>query len=146
MSDNIFVDTNVLVYCRDTSKLEKQARALEWVAYLWETGAGRLSMQVLSEFYAVVTGKLKPGMNAANAREDVEDLFTWKPLPLSQDLILAAWAIQDQNAISWWDALIVAAAKSQRCSILLSEDFQHGQDFQGMRVVNPFAMTPADLP
>ena len=81
-----------------------------WITYLWGSGSGRISTQVLSEYYAVVTRKLKPGMDAASAREDVEDLFAWKPLPLSEDLMLDAWAIQDQNAITWLDALIVAEA------------------------------------
>ena len=75
MNGSIFVDTNVLVYTRDASHPDKQTRAAEWISHLWKTGNGRLSLQVLTEFYAVVTGKLKPGMEVATAREDVENLF-----------------------------------------------------------------------
>ena len=145
MSANIFVDTNVLVYSRDPSKLDKQTRAAEWISHLWKTGSGRLSVQVIAEFYAVVTGKLKPGMDIANAREDVEDLFSWQPLPMTPDLITEAWSVQDLLHLSWWDSLIVSAAKILQCTYLLSEDFQHSQDFQGIRVINPFRMKPVEL-
>ena len=145
MNGNIFVDTNVLVYSRDTSKLVKQTRAAEWISHLWETGTGRLSVQVLAEYYAVVTGKLKPGMETASAREDVEDLFSWRPLPMTPDLIAGAWVFQDLFHLSWWDSLIVSAGKILQCTYLLSEDFQHSQDLQGIRVINPFRMRPSEL-
>jgi len=145
MSGSIFVDTNVLVYTRDASKLDKQTQAAEWVSHLWKNGTGRLSMQVITEFYAVVTGKLKPGMEAASAREDVEDLFTWQPLPITPDLIAEAWFVQDLFHLSWWDSLIVSAAKILQCTYLLSEDFQDSQDFHGIRVINPFRMRPGEL-
>ncbi len=139
MNGSIFVDTNILVYGRDASKRDKQTRAAEWIAHLWETGTGRLSVQVIAEYYAVVTGKLKPGMEPATAREDVEDLFPWRPLPMTPDLIAEAWGIQDIFHLSWWDSLIVSAAKVLQCTYLLSEDFQHSQDFHGLRVINPSA-------
>lgn len=145
MNGSIFVDTNVLVYTRDASKPDKQAQATEWISHLWKTGNGRLSLQVVAEFYAVVTGKLKPGMEVANAREDVEDLFAWQPLSMTPDLITEAWSAQDLFHLSWWDSLIVSAAKILQCTYLLSEDFKHSQDFQGIRVINPFRMKPADL-
>jgi predicted nucleic acid-binding protein len=145
MNGNIFVDTNVLVYSRDASKLDKQTRASEWISHLWKSGTGRLSVQVIAEYYAVVTGKLKPGMEIASAREDVEDLFSWRPLPMTPDLIAEAWVIQDAFHLSWWDSLIIAAAKTLQCTYLLSEDFQHSQDLQGIRVINPFRIRPAEL-
>jgi predicted nucleic acid-binding protein len=145
MSARIFVDTNILVYCRDSAKPEKQKRADEWISYLWQTGNGRLSMQVISEYYSVVTGKIKPGLDTTSAREDVTDLLTWQPLPLTAELIDEAWKLQDQLQLSWWDSLIVAAAITLRCEVLLSEDFQHGQIFYGLKVVNPFLMMPYEL-
>ena len=145
MNGSIFVDTNVLVYSRDASQLEKQVRAAEWISHLWTTGSGRLSLQVISEYYAVVTGKLKPGMEVTSAREDVVDLFTWQPLPMTPDLIAEAWIVQDLFRLSWWDSLILAAAKILQCNYLLSEDFQDAQNFQGIRVVNPFRIRPDGL-
>ena len=58
----VFVDTNVLVYGRDATDPVKHARASEWVAHLWERGNGRLSMQVLQEYYVTTTRKLRPGL------------------------------------------------------------------------------------
>lgn len=145
MNGSIFVDTNVLVYARDAAKPDKQNQAAEWISHIWESGNGRLSLQVLAEFYAVVTGKLKPGMEVANARQDVEDLFAWEPLPITPDLIAEAWMVQDLFHLSWWDSLIVSAAKILQCTYLLSEDFQHAQNFQGIRVINPFLKRPGEL-
>jgi len=145
MNGNIFVDTNILVYSRDASKRDKQTRADEWISHLWKTGTGRLSVQVITEYYAVVTGKLKPGMDAAIARKDVKDLFSWQPLPMTPDLIAEAWDIQDVFHLSWWDSLIVSAAKVLQCTYLLSEDFQHSQDFQGLLIINPFRIRPGEL-
>ena len=145
MTARIFVDTNVLVYTRDASTLEKQVQAAEWMSYLWRVGNGRLSMQVVTEYYSVVTKKLKPGMDSIRAREDVEDLLAWQPLPLTTDLVLDAWQVQDLFQLSWWDSLIVSAARMQKCSYLLSDDFQHAQDFQGVRVINPFMLKPSEL-
>ena len=112
MNGSVFVDTNVLVYARDTSKPDKQAQAAEWISHLWKSGNGRLSTQVLAEFYAVVTGKLKPGMEAVSAREDVSDFFSWQPLPVTLDLIIETWSVQDLFHLSWWDSPIVSAAKT----------------------------------
>ena len=71
MAADVFVDSNVLVYARDTSEPEKQKKALAWIECLWSSGAGRLSFQVLQEFYVPVAEKLKPGLDVAHARSDV---------------------------------------------------------------------------
>ena len=63
MSAKVFVDTNVLVYCRDASEPEKQAQTAAWMASLWEQKTGRLSFQVLQEYYVTVTAKLSPGLS-----------------------------------------------------------------------------------
>jgi len=79
MSDNIFVDTNVLVYSRDLSEPEKQPQALAWMNHLWSTRTGRTGFQVLQEFYVTVTQKLVPGLDQESAREDVRSLLSWGP-------------------------------------------------------------------
>jgi dipeptidyl aminopeptidase/acylaminoacyl peptidase len=53
-----------------------------------------------------------------------------------------AWLIQDRYRLPWWDALIVSSAQAADCTFLLSEDFQEGQDFGGVRVVHPFSVSP----
>ena len=141
----VFVDTNVLVYARDSSERAKHVRAQEWVRALWETRAGRLSAQVLHEYYVTVTRKLVPGLPIDDARRDVRDLSQWRPLSLEESILEQAWAEQDIRCLSFWDALIVAAAKRADCDHLLSEDLQHGQDLGGVVVVDPFRSEPDDV-
>lgn len=140
----VFVDTNVLVYARDRADERKQARALSWMRHLWETGEGRLSVQVLQEFYVTTTRKLSPGLSPDEARADVEDLSAWRPIQIDTDAIRAAWSIEDRFGLSFWDALIVAAAHVAACDVLLSEDLRHGLDLDGVRVVDPFRTPVAD--
>ncbi len=80
MSVRVFVDTNVLVYARDSSEPEKQPRAAQWLEKLWRARAGRLSLQVLQEYYVTVTQKLDPGLDLARARSDVRALAAWQPI------------------------------------------------------------------
>ena len=143
--DRVFVDTNVLVYNRDATEALKQQKASAWLDYLWRSGTGRISFQVLEEFYSAVTTKLKKRLSIQEARGEVEDLLAWVPLPVDKEVIKEAWIVQDRHHLSWWDSLIVAAARLLGCRYLLSEDLQHGQDFQGVRVVNPFLQSPEDL-
>jgi predicted nucleic acid-binding protein len=143
MSDRrIFVDTNVLVYLRDSRRPERQRQAAEWAGHLWEARVGRLSVQVLHEYYVTVTAKLQPGLPVEEAQEDVLALEAWSPLPLTAKLIQAAWEEQARWGFSFWDSLIVAAARAQDCSLLLTEDLSHGQDLDGVRVVSPFLEAP----
>jgi len=143
MSAAIFVDTNVLVYSRDASEPLKQKRAMAWMAHLWRTRTGRLSFQVLHEFYVTVTHKLKPGLNSESARRDVRSLLPWHPVPLDARVIEGAWLIEDRYRMSWWDALIVSAAQATDCRYLLTEDFQEDQVLGNVQVVNPFRRSPA---
>jgi len=139
----VFVDANVLVYARDASHAAKQQAAANWIDFLWRSGDGRLSTQVLSEFYVAVTRRLDPGMTVADARADVRDLLAWRPVPITGELLTEAWHVQDRFHFAYWDALIVAAARGAECNRLLSEDLQDGQDLDGVSVVNPF-LTPPD--
>lgn len=142
MADRVFVDTNVLVYFRDSTEPAKQAAAAEWMAHLWERGSGRVSQQVLREYYVTVTGKLDPGLPAAEAREDVLAFRAWNPLEADLGLIEDAWTLEDRYRLSFWDALIVAAARRLGCSVLLTEDLQDGQDLDGLVVWSPFTHGP----
>ena len=142
MTEKYFVDTNVLIYCRDLTAGKKQNQALEWMKSLWENRSGRLSTQVLNEYYYAVTQKLKPGISAELARKDVQDLFAWKPVPMDEAVIASSWQIQDNYSISFWDSLIVAAAQIADCKFLLSEDFSERQEYSGLTVINPFHQTP----
>lgn len=145
MTAPVFVDTNVLVYSLDQREPEKQDRAREWLDRLWATHRGRISFQVLQEFYVIVTRKLDPGLAAEAARKIVRALWAWQPVAIDERSFRAAWDIQDRFQLSWWDALIVASARSAQCSVLLTEDLQHGQDLDGLRVIDPFQVAPNDV-
>ena len=126
------------MYARDAAHPEKQQRASQWMSYLWQERAGRLSFQVLQEFYVTVTTKLRPGLPVAAAREEVRTLMTWKPVTIDEPVVECAWVVQDQHGFSWWDALIVGAAQTARCRYLLTEDLQDGQQLDTLLVINPF--------
>ena len=145
MSVKVFVDTNVLVYARDASEPEKQARAANWMATLWERRAGRLSYQVLQEFYVTVTVKLSPGLDKELARREVRAFRAWQPITANYRVLEGAWLLQDRYRLPWWDALIVAAAQLSECQYLLSEDFQEGLDLGNLKVIHPFHQRPDDL-
>ncbi len=138
----VFVDTNVLVYARDASEPLRQPVARAWLDHLWAAGAGRLSTQVLNEYYVTVTHKLKPGLPASAARADVLDLGTWRPIAIDGHVIETAWTIEDRYGLSWWDSLIVASAQHLECDRLLSEGLQAGQRFGGVTVIDPFTTEP----
>jgi predicted nucleic acid-binding protein len=142
----VFVDTNVLVYARDASEPEKQPQAAAWIEHLWRTRTARLSFQVLHEYYAATTRKLKPGLTPDQARADVRDLLAWRPVPAGAELLEAGWSVEDRFGLSCWDALIVAAARVAGCEYLLTEDLQHGAELEGLRVVSPFRAAAGALP
>lgn len=145
MSELVFVDTNVLVYQRDASEPAKQPKAKAWVDGLWTHRTGRLSSQVLQEYYQTVTRKLRPGLGRDEARQDVRDLTSWAPVPISAAVLDGAFEVEDQFGLSFWDGLIVAAARQASCRYLLTEDLQDGQDLGSVRVVNPFRHDATEL-
>ena len=136
MTVRSFVDANVFVYARDPRDPRKQARAAQWLELLWNERAGRTSMQVLCETYVVLTRKR--GTPADDAWRRVERYFAWNPQPIDERILRAAREIQYAHPLSWWDAMVVAAAQVQACSVLLTEDLQDGQVFGSLRVRDPF--------
>lgn len=134
-----FVDTNILVYARDTNEPAKHQRANEVLRALWENRNGRISGQVLQEYYVTVTRKLKPGLTPSEAREDVRNLLTWRPRPVSPQIWERAWEIEEGWSLSWWDSLIAASALESGATTLLSEDMQDGLVIFSIKIVNPFA-------
>jgi len=143
MTAPVFVDTNVLIYALDTADPRKQAAAREWRTELWKRRQGRISFQVLQEFYAKVARQWPKTRNLARA--EVRDLLAWQPVTIDGAILETAWRIQDRYQLSFWDALIVAAAHSLSCRYLLSEDLQAGQNIEGLIIVNPFHTDPASL-
>lgn len=135
MSERFFLDTNILLYAADGDAGDKQARAQSILHRALTTGLGVLSTQVLQEYFVVATRKLQVG--AADARRNVELLATLEVVSIDVERILGAIDLHRLNAISFWDALIVRCAATAGCRTLLSEDLQHGQVLDGVRVENP---------
>jgi predicted nucleic acid-binding protein len=140
MTGPCFVDANVFVYTRDTRDASKRARALQWIFHLWQERLGRTSIQVLSEYYAVATRKLTPGVSAGEAWDYVQELFAWQPQPIDEALLKRAHEIERRWRLSWWDSMVVAAAQLQDCALLLTEDLQDGAVFGGVTVRSPFTL------
>jgi predicted nucleic acid-binding protein len=142
-AERFFVDSNVLLYRVDPVERPKRQRAGIWLDRLWEGGAGRVSWQVLHEFYWNAVKKM--GLAPDRGREMVEDLAQWRPVDTSIGLIQQAWHWVDSAQLPYWDALIVAAAERSGAQYLLSEDFQTGRRFGEVRVVNPFDREPSEF-
>src|SRR5437879_5090485 len=104
MTVAVFVDTNVLIYASDSRDVKKHVIANDWMQHLWSTRTGRLSYQVLQEFYYNVTQKLRPGLSREEARLEVEHLLAWEPQPISEAGLHKAWSLQDAHGLSWWDS------------------------------------------
>jgi predicted nucleic acid-binding protein len=138
MTAACFVDANVLVFACDAGSPLKQQVALSLLGRLWREQSGRTSVQALNEFYTVVTRKLQNPLEPDSAWREVDELLQWSPQPIDASLMAMARQIESRCRLSWWDALIVAAAKAQHCGVLYSEDLQHGATIDGVRICNPF--------
>ena len=136
----IFVDTNILIYALDAREPSKQRVAQDWLSRCWQERSGRISTQVLNEFYVNLV-RLNGDAFKVRARAEIRHLMAWNPCPIDTALLETAWNIADEVQISHWDSLIVAAAVQQQCETLLSEDLQDGQVIEGVRVVNPFRVS-----
>jgi predicted nucleic acid-binding protein len=136
MSARTFFDTNVLVYAYDDDAPAKQKRAVALVADHRRAGTGVLSLQVLQEYFVTVTKKLQvdPGV----ARRKVELLAEFDVATPEVADVLAAIDLHRLHGFSFWDALVLRAAKQTGCSVLFTEDMQEAREVDGVRIVNPF--------
>jgi predicted nucleic acid-binding protein len=134
-----FLDTNVLVYAHDRSETRKQPIAQALLEVLWRTRRGVLSSQVLQELYVVTTRKFDPPMRRGAAREIVALYGEWPIVQVDVALILAASKLQERHTFSFWDALVVEAARRCGAARLLTEDLQAGRRIGGISIENPFA-------
>lgn len=143
MSETVFVDTNVFLYRVDRTDAVRQRTAALWLERLFLSGRGRVSFQVLQEYFVNVLRKKPTALDMVRA--EIRDLLAWKPVVIDDGVLERAWVIQDRYHISFWDALIAAAAKAASCRWLLTEDLQHNQELDGLTIVNPFQRTPQDI-
>jgi predicted nucleic acid-binding protein len=137
MSARSFFDTNVLVYTDDKANPTKRRHAIALVAEHRRGGTGVVSMQVLQEYFVAVTRKLN--LDVRIARRKIELLAEFDVFSPDLSDILAAIDLHRLHNFSFWDALIIRAAKQAGCTVLLSENLQAAREIDGLRVVNPFA-------
>jgi len=131
-----FFDTHVLIYADDPSVPDKQKRADDLFTGHLQHGMAALSLQVLQEYYATVTRKFGIAPDFAQRRVEIFCLVNVVRFEVAD--VIAAIELHRLVHISFWDALIVHAARMAGASVLYSEDFQSGSVLGGVRVVNPF--------
>ena len=139
MNGRFFLDTNVFVYSFDASAPAKARRATDLIRRAVATGKGIVSYQVVQEFFNVALRRFARPMTVAEAEQYLATVF--RPLLAihsSQAVYVEALRLSERYRLSWYDALIVAAAIAGESTLLLSEDLQHGQRFGDLRVQNPF--------
>lgn len=139
----VFVDTNVLLYADDGADENKRLRARLWLERLWAGHCGRLSTQVLNEYYVNAVRKL--GVPQGDARAKVRRFQLWQPWQVDHQTVEAAWGVEARYGFSFWDSLVAAAAMQAGCAYLLTEDLQHSQQVDALTIVNPFLSTPDEL-
>lgn len=132
----VFVDTNILIYALDASAGSKHARAEQVMALLWGSDTlPSISVQVLQELYRNL---LRKGVSEADASKAVRVHLAWNVVVNDPPLLLAGIDASQRWQLSLWDGLIIAAARQAHATTLLTEDLNDGQDYGGVRAVNPF--------
>jgi predicted nucleic acid-binding protein len=138
MSGKTFIDTNVLIYAHDIDANAKHEIAKAVLRELWSERTGVLNMQVLQEFYIDVTQKIASPLSKELARLVVSSYAIWCTETTPTE-ISAAFRIEDESRIGFWDAMLVSSAAKSGATRILSEDLNDGQWIAGILVENPFA-------
>ena len=138
MSDKCFVDTNILVYAHDRLAGSKRERAAMLTAKLWNDAAGVISTQVLQEFCYTVRHKLPQPLSLQDTFSVIQQYLAWHVVVNASTAVLEAMRMEAQYKLSFWDALILQAARQGGARILYTEDFSHDQLYGDIRAVNPF--------
>lgn len=133
-----FVDTNVLIYAVSTA--ERDAAKMRRAVEILEELDLALSVQVLQEFYVQATRATRPGaLTHGEAVLFATSLTRFRIQDLTLQVVYSAFDVRDRFGLSYWDSAILAAARASGCRTVYSEDFNPSQDYDGLRVVNPFA-------
>ena len=136
MKERSFIDTKILIYTDDADSPEKQAIAVGLIESGWQNGNAVLSTQVLQEYFSASTRKLK--LPAEKAQRKIELLSHLEIASIEHQDIVRAIELHRLHSFSFWDSLIVRMAQKTGCTVLYSEDMQHGQKLSGLRIINPF--------
>jgi predicted nucleic acid-binding protein len=138
MAERSFIDTNVLVYAEASDAPSKQHAALALLKQLYETGTGVLSTQVLQEYCNVAIKKLK--LPAAHIRAQLDLYEQFEIVRVTPAIIRAGLDLHQTRSVAFYDALIIACARTSGCNVLFSEDLNTGEVIDGVRLLNPFAL------
>jgi predicted nucleic acid-binding protein len=136
MGMSAFFDTNLFVYAVSLAPEDQDKRRI--ASGLIAEGEFSLSLQVIQEFIHTCLRKNRLGQTPDAIQATAEFLFKFPCAVPSQELVLNALALQSRFQVSYWDAAILAAAQELGCDQLYTEDLNHGQDYAGVRVINPF--------
>lgn len=137
--DRFFLDTNLFVYRFDDSSPRKAELAKGMIELALASGRGVISFQVAQEFCNAALRKARIPANPMRIQAYLAEIMAQLiAVQSSVGLLSEGLRLYERYRLSWYDALIVAAAQQARCAILYSEDFQHGAQFEGVRVVDPF--------
>ena len=136
MNVNVFIDTNIIVYAYDTRDAIKHEKAKKLLNQVWDGKIhAAVSIQVLQEFFnSMIRAKGDPRY----FRKICENFMDWPLVENTRDVLRQAFAVQARYQLSFYDANIVAAAQLSGAQELWTEDFNTGQDYDGVIAVNPF--------
>lgn len=137
MSDKIFFDTNILVYCYTETELTQKTIAVN----LAQSPDAWVSTQVLQELANTLRKKF--GKNWDEIAATVEEVCAnFKILTNQPDIIHDAFRVAAKYGYSLYDSLILSSSLAIGCSIVYSEDMQNGQIIdEKLKIVNPFSAT-----
>jgi predicted nucleic acid-binding protein len=139
MTDRVLVDTNVLVYAHDPSSGAKNRQAIEVLDRLRMSGQGAVSTQILMEFVRVVTSKIPNPLTAKVAAARARDFMaSWPVASVTAFVVDEALRGLVVHRLALWDALVWATARMNQMQIVLSEDFGHDSEIEGVQFRNPF--------
>ncbi|QDV35286.1 PIN domain-containing protein [Tautonia plasticadhaerens] len=142
------VDTNVVVYAYDPGDLEKHQTAMDLLRRLSDAGLLIFSAQIFNEFSNVLLNRRRerPATPAEVAATLRRLAAPGEVVPLTAGMTLLALDAIPRHGFSFWDALVWAAARENGATVLYTEDFQHGREVEGVRIVNPFVSRGTDIP
>ncbi len=133
--DQIFVDTNILVYAHDIDAGEKYRIARDKISALWHRDLlPSISVLVLQEFYVNL---IRKKVATPLARETVTNYLEWDVIDNDRFLFIEGLRWKEKCNLAYWDALILAAARKAKAKEVWSEDLASGQNYDGIMVVNP---------
>ena len=141
-----FVDTNIPVYAVSPRLADSAKREISRNLLAQDTGQLAVSVQVLGEFYTQATRPSRPGaLSHHEAMAFIRELRRHHVQPLTLETFDRALQYRESFRLSYWDCLILAAAKLSGCDAVYSEDMSARQDYDGLQVINPFeeAVEPA---